>query len=226
MKNLLVYALLFSFIALCGADPAALNKEGAEAIRKKDFATALAKYDAAIKASTNGAQRYAALMGKYQAMRGLKQWKESEAMLLDAVENDQTLNPIHIRRILNLVAGYNLWNGRHDFAISLLKQAHNLPAPKVSNDYFRTCYYLATLYANRKNQPQMALEIITPIAEPKGTHPSNSFQAFMLIGSIHEKAGRKAEALQAYKRALAHGSRITYKYDLSPAKKAIERLSK
>lgn len=226
MKKIFTFVAVLTACVLCGSDFAALSKDGAAANRKKDFASALNKYEAALKVSADSRQRAEALVGKYLALRGLKRTQEGETMLLNAVENDQMLKPLQLRQILNTLAGYNLWNGRHDFAISLLKQAHNLEAPRAGNDYFRTCYYLATLYVNRKKQPQMALEVITPIAGIKGMHPANSFNAFMLIGEVHEKAGRKAEALKAYKLALGHGSRIRYKYDLTPAKKAIERLSR
>jgi hypothetical protein len=48
----------------------------------------------------------------------------------------------------------------------------------------------------------------------------------MLCGAAYEKMGKKDEALNHYKAALESGKKVTYKFDYSPAEKAIERLSK
>jgi hypothetical protein len=59
----------------------------------------------------------------------------------------------------------------------------------------------------------------------KEIHPSLIYQGNMEIGKVYETFGKKALAIEAYKRALAAGKSITYKYNYSAAEKALARLN-
>ncbi len=224
MKKLMSAVILIAAVLLQGADYAELNKAAAAAAKAKDYAGAEAKYTEAMKAAINSVQKSQAIMGKYQALRSQKKWKESEEFMTEAVE-DEMLKPEQIRYLLNMFAASYLWTNRYEFGLSLLQQAQNQQCPKTSNAYYNTYYYMATIYL-RKKQPQAAIEALSEVMKVKGVHPANLYTGSMTIGSAYEKLGKKEEALKCYQQALNYGKQVKYKFDYSPAQKAIDRLSK
>ena len=57
-------------------------------------------------------------------------------------------------------------------------------------------------------------------------HLANHYSAHMRTGKAYEQLGKKDEALKHYRKALECGKKIKYKFNYSPAEKAIERMSK
>ena len=224
MKTIITTVVLLAAAVLQGGDYAASFKEAAAAAKAKDYALAEAKYGEAIQSAANSVEKCRAISGKYQALNKQKKWKEAEAFMTEAVE-DEMLKPEQIRYLLNMFAASYLWTNRADFALKLLQQAQNMPSPKTGNDYFRTYTYMAAIYM-RKNQPQAALETINNVLVLKGLHPANYYTGHMDAGMAYEKLGKKEEALKHYRIALENGKKVQYKFNYSAAEKAIERLSK
>lgn len=228
MKSTLIAAgLLFGGLVFAEADFGTIYAEAAKAAKEKDFAAAEAKYGEAADAAKDSQQRSRAILGKFQAMRSQKKVSDAEKFALKAVEEDEMLKPQEIRLILNTVAATMLWwPKRNDYAMTLLQQAQNCQCPKGSNIYYNTFYYIAHLYNNKK-QYQAVIEVLeSNVLNVKEQHPANHFTANLLCGSAYEKMGKKDEALNHYKAALEAGKKVKYKFDCSPAEKAIERLSK
>ena len=228
MKTTLIAAgLLLGGLVFAEADFGKIYAEAGKAAKAKDFAAAEAKYGEAVDAAKTSQQRCQAILGKFQAIRAQKKVGDAEKFALKAVEEDEMLKNPEIRLILNTVAGTLLWwPKRNDYAMTLLQQAQNCQAPKGSNVYYQTFYYMAHLYNNKK-QYQAAIEVLgNNVLNVKEQHPANHYTANMLSGAAYEKLGKKDEALNHYKAALEAAKKVKYKFDYSPAEKAIERLSK
>ena len=223
-QKVIAAVILIAATILHGGDFASLSNEAATAVKAKDFASAEAKYAEAMNAAGDSVQKCRAIIGKYQALRSQKKWKEAESFMTEAVE-DEMLKPQEIRNLLNTFASSYLWTNRLDFALELLQQAQNQPCPKTSNEYFRTYDYMSTIYM-RKKQPQTALEVISKVLILKGLHPANYYTGHMDAGKACEKLNNKEEALKHYRLALENGKKVKYKFNYSDAEKAIERLSK
>ena len=226
MKTSLIVAwLLFGGVLLAEADFIQLCQDGAKAAKEKDFVTAEAKYGEAMKAAADSQQKCKAVLGKFQALRSRKQYKEAEKFALDAVE-DEMLKPQEARQILNVLAGSMLWwNKREDYALNLLRQAENCECPKNSSAYYTTYYYMAILYGKKK-QPQTAIEVMEKVLQIRGLHPAHLFNAYMMIGKSYEQLDKPDKALDNYKAALENGKKVKYKFNYSAAEKAVERLNK
>ena len=224
MKKTIFAAMILMAAAASGEDYGTVFQEAVKAANGKDYALAEAKYGEAMKLAGNSVQKCRAASGKYQALRSQKKDREAEMFMTAAVE-DEMLKPPEIRSLLNTFAAGYLWSSRPDFALTLLQQAQNQECPKTSNEYFRTYYYMATVYI-RKNQPQAAIEVLGNVLVLKGLHPANYYSGNMTAGSAYEKLGKKEEALKHYRIALENGRKVKYKFSYAAAEKAIERLSK
>ncbi len=224
MKRFLTVLAVIAMAVLHGADYSELFQEAKAAVKRKDYAEAEAKYGEAVKAGGSSAQKCTAILGKFRAMRSQKKSRAAEKYALDAVENEQ-LDPPQIREILNLVAHPMIWDGRQDQALNLLQQARSCECPNSSNTFYATFSYLATIYLIKK-QPQEAIAVMNNVTQVKNQHPANHFSAHMKIGQAYEQLGKKEEALKHYRLALDSAKKIKYKFDCSPAEKAIERLSR
>ena len=138
MKRFLSAMMILSAALVNGQDYGKILAEAKAAVKQKNYAAAEMKYGEAVKAAGNSAQKGAAIVGKYQAMRSQKKSRAAEKFALDAVENE-TLDPLEIRLILNTVAATMLWwPKRNDYAMTLLQQAQNCQCPKGSNIYYNT----------------------------------------------------------------------------------------
>ena len=223
--SLILTGLLFGGVLLAESDFIQLCQDGAKAAKAKDFVTAEAKYDEAMKAAVDSQQKCKAVLGKFQAMRSRKKYQDAEKFALNAVE-DEMLKPQEARQILNVLAGSVLWwNKREDYALELLQQAENCECPKNTSVYFTTYYYMALLYGKKK-QPQTAIEVIEKVLQITGMHPANLFNAYMVMGKSYEQLNDPEKALKNYKAALENGKKVKYKFNYSAAEKAVERLSK
>ena len=225
MKRLLmVTAFILANALLAESDFSRFFSEANNAMKSNDYATAEQKFDEAIKAAQDSKLKTQAILGKFKSMRRQKKIREAEKFALTSVE-DEKLKPSEVRQILNTVADSLLWSPRIDFALDLLKQAQNFECPKRSNVFYKTFYDMAILY-DRKNQPQSVIEVLDNILKVREQHPANLYTAYLKTGMAYEKLGKKDEALKSYNAALECGRRVKYKFDFSPAEKAIERLSR
>ena len=224
MKHLFTAVFIMSMVILHGADYGKIYQEAQAAVKQKDYAAAETKFDEAMKAAADSGQKCNAILGKFNAMRSQKKYTEAEKFALAAVE-DESLKSPEIRHILNTIANSLLWSSRPDFAMDLLRQAQNFECPKYSNVYYATFYCTAVLY-QRKKQPKMVIEVLDNVLKVKSQHPGNHYSANMMIGKAYEQLGQKEEALKHYKAALEAARKVKYKFDFSPAEKAVERLSK
>ena len=223
--TLIVAGLIYGGILLAETDFGQLCQDAAKAAKEKDFVTAEVKYGEAMKAAADSQQKCKAILGKFQALRSRKKYKDAEKFALDAVE-DEMLKPQEARQILNTLAGTMLWwNKREDYALNLLQQAENCECPKNSNVYFTTYYYMAILYGKKK-QPQTAIEVMEKVLQIRGLHPAHLFNAYMMTGKFYEQLNQPEKALENYKAALENGKKVKYKFDYSAAEKAVERLRK
>ena len=225
MKTALIAAgLLFGGLVFAQADFGQIYAEAGKAAKAKDFAAAEAKYGEALTAARDSKQKCQAVLGKFQAMRGQKKKLAAEKFALDAVENER-IDPPQIREILNAVAYPMIWDGRQEQARDLLQQARSCECPNDSNTFFATFSYLATIHLNKK-EPQEAIAVLTNVTQVRNQHDANHFAAHMKIAQAYEQLGKKDEALRHYRLALEHGKKVKYKFDCSPAEKAIGRMSR
>lgn len=208
MKKMFLIATLLGAVVLSGADFAAQVKEA----------------DAVLAQSTDSKARYQAIQKKFTAMRKLKQYNESEKFLIDAVKTDKHMRASHKRGLLNYLAGLNLWNGRHMFALEVLKQAGAIEVSHASNDYYRTFFYQACIYNGRTKEYQKTLDSVTPLLTDPKIHPVCLYDCYSVVGSAYEKLGDKAKALDAFKKAIEVGKKGKRK--VTDAEKAVVRLSK
>ena len=225
-KTILLAVFILSSGILCGADYHSCVKEADAAMKAKDYETAVAKYDEAVKNSKRSIDKRSAVYGKYRALKAQKKWKEADNYMLEIADSDETLDSKDARFLLTMVAGGHLWDRYYEDALKLLQQAQNIQAPKASNEYYLTYYYMATIYGARKKQYSAAIETLKDVITIKELHPANLYTANMVMGDAYEKLGKKEEALKHYKAALESGKKVKYKYNYSGASKAIERLSK
>ena len=210
--SLIVAGLLFGGVLLAEADFVQLCQDGAKATKKKDYITAEAKYDEAMKAAADSQQKCKAVLGKFQAMRNRKKYKEAEKFALNAVE-DEMLKPQEARRILNALAESMLWwNKREDHVLNLLQQAENCECSKNTSVYFTTYYYMALIYG-KKNQPQTAIEVMEKVLQIRELHPAHLFNANMVMGKSYEQLNDPGKALENYKAALENGKKVKYKFN-------------
>ena len=226
MKNYF-FAIIVSALSLAyGGDYGISLRDAGNAMKEKNYAVAETKYGEAIVAAKDSKQKCDAVLGKYKAMRrqGKQKIKESESFVTEALEDEMLKSP-EVRFILNTVAYDFLWTPRFEYSLELLKQAQAVPCPESSNTYFRTYFYMAHAF-NRKKQIEAAIEALDAVFAAKGVHPSNLFDAHFFSGQLHEKLGKKDDALKHYKKSLEAGKRVKFKIDLSRAEKAIERLTK
>lgn len=226
MKKIFTFGAMLFCAAIFAATPAELIKEGAAALKAKDYTTAFAKYTEAQKTAVNNSQRRNAIIGIFNTYIGRGKHKEARAFMENAVE-DENLKNSDIRILLNhLASPYIWWSAQSSYALNILKQAQKIEVSKNSNEYYCTFFYMASIYNHSMKDYKTAIEIITPITQIKDQHPANKFNAYMIIGVAHERLGNKEEALKAYKNAVSSAKQITYKYNYSRAEKAVERLSK
>ncbi len=226
MKKFLTLVAASLCTVIMAADPAALLKEGAAALKAKDFTTALAKYTEAQNSAVNNVQKRNAIMGKFNTY--IRQGKHADARkFMEAAVEDEGLKNTDVRLLLNhLATPYIWWPAQAQYAINILKQAQNVEVSKNSNEYYNSYFLLASAYGHCFKEYKTVIEVITPITQITGQHPANKYNAYMLIGNAHERLGNKEEALQAFKNAVAWGKKIPYKYNYSRAETAVERLSK
>lgn len=227
MKKILTVLMMMIVTAIFAADPIALINEAKDAVKAKDFKTAVAKYGEAEAAAVNSVQAHAAIKGKFLALRSLKELNTAKDYMLKSIENEKLSN-LHIRDLINELSRYYIWGSKpqREFALNLLKQAQSIEVAKNSNQYYRTLSYLSTMYLNQLNQPETVIELMQEIPKITAQHPSNKHNACYYIGSAYEKLGKKEEALKYYKEALSWAKKVTYKYNTKNTERAIERLSK
>ncbi len=208
MKKMFLIATLLGAVVLSGADFAAQVKEAE---------TVLAQ-------NTDSKARYQAIQKKFNAMRKLKQYTEAEKFLFETAKSDKHMRASHKRGLLNYLAGLNLWNGRHMFALEVLKEAQAIEVSHASNDYYRTFFYKGCIYNGRTKEYQKTIDTVTPLLSDPKIHPFCLYDCYCVVGAAYEKLGDKAKALDAYKKAVESGKKGKRK--VTDAEKSVERLSK
>ena len=210
---------------LSAADYAQLRIEAEKAAEAKDFVTAEAKYGEAVEAAPDSKEKTQAILGKFQAMRAQKKVKDAEDFVLGSVEDD-AIRTEDARHILNTLVETMLRRpDREDRAMDLLRQAQNCECPQSSNVYYRTFYYMASLYG-KKQEYQAQIDVLENVLRAKGQHLANLYTAHLMTGGAYEKLELPEEALKHYRLALEYGKKVKYKFDITSAEKAVERMSK
>ncbi len=128
------------------------------------------------------------------------------------------------RSLLNSFAGNFLWTPKYSYALELLQRAEQLAVPANDKENFLTYYYMGTIYVSKLRDYDKGVQVMLPLMQTKGLHPSYRYQGWYLIGSAYERNGNQAKALEAYKNALNFAKTITYKYDYSACEKKIATL--
>ena len=222
--QLILTGLLFSGMLLA-ANFGELNEAAEKAAKEKDFVTAEAKYGEAVEAAPDSKEKTQAILGKFQAMRAQKKVKDAEDFVLGSVEDD-AIRTEDARHILNTLVETMLRRpDQEDRAMDLLRQAQNCECPQNSNVYYRTFYYMASLYG-KKQEYQAQIDVLENVLRAKGQHLANLYTAHLMTGGAYEKLELPEEALKHYRLALEYGKKVKYKFDITSAEKAVERMSK
>jgi len=191
---------------------------------EKDPALALTKYEEATQEATNAKQRLASIMARCKILRQQKQILPMQD-LLKAELGNKIYKDIQLRKLINTLASLTLFGSKFEEGLMLLNQAQNLKIDPACNDYYATYYYMSYIYFYRKHEPEAAIECLQNVLKVKRQHPANHYTANFLTGNAYEKLGKKEEAIEHYKAAIVAGKRVTYKFDYSPAEKALAKLT-
>ena len=153
-----------------------------------------------------------------QKLERAKKYSEAVTFYDRAVRENPRMSPNTQRLFLNR-CGY-LEDDVHK-KMDFFRRAYLVKGRNATENY-RTCLWMGGCY--RRFNPGKALGYFQNMQNIKEIHPSLIYQGNMEIGKIYEAMGKKTLALAAYKRALAAGKSVTYKYNYSAAEKALARL--
>ena len=181
---------------------------------KKIFLSAVLLFAAAFCLAAN--ER--ALIAQGQKLERARKYTEAVAFYDKAVRENPGLSVNTQRFFLNR-CGY--WEKDIRKKMDFFRRACLIKSRNATENY-RTCLWLGGCY--RQFSLSKALGYFQNMHNIKEIHPSLIYQGNMEIGKVYEAFGKKAQALAAYKRALAAGKSITYKYNYSAAEKALARL--
>ena len=223
------YLLLFFFLFICGnlssADSSKLRREAETLKRAGDLTGAFRKYGEAQNAADTSKERLACIQARYMLLASMKRRKNALALLKSHLEDEKLADP-ELRHLVNTYASQIMWGSEEEKseALALLSNAQLLKTT-VQYDFFSSFYLAAHIYAARKNH-EAAITLMRTVLDRKGMHPAILYSAALLSGQMYEKLGRKQEAREHYEKALEYGRKVTYKFDYTPAQRAVERLSK
>ena len=159
-----------------------------------------------------------ALIVRGRELEKARKYEEAVAFYAQTVQENAKLSPTTCRLFLNR-CGYLEKDTQKK--IDYYRRACLVPGRDATENY-RTYLWLGGCY--RKYSPGKALGYYQNMPDPKAIHPSLIYQGYMEIGKVYELQGKKALAVEAYKKALVAGKSITYKYNYSAAEKALARL--
>ncbi len=159
------------------------------------------------------------LIAEGQKLERARKYAEAVAFYDKAVRENPELSVNTQRFFLNR-CGY--WERDVRKKMDFFRRACLIKSRNATENY-RTCLWLGGCY--RQFSLSKALGYFQNMQNIKEIHPSLVFQGNMEIGKVYETFGKKALAIEAYKRALAAGKSITYKYNYSAAEKALARLN-
>ncbi|MBO7147684.1 MAG: hypothetical protein J6W81_08050, partial [Lentisphaeria bacterium] len=104
-KTILLAGFMLTAGILCGADFKTSYAEAGDAMKAKDYVTAAAKYDEAVKSGKTSMEKRNAISGKYRALKAQKKWKEADDFVLETADSDEVLQAKDARFLLTMVAG-------------------------------------------------------------------------------------------------------------------------
>lgn len=224
MKFTMILSALFMAAVLNAADFNALIREGNAAQAKKDYNTAAAKFAEAAKLAKKSPEKYQAYAGQLTALRSASKLKEADA-LVEAVTEDEDIKGVDLRRFINHAASQDLWSHRPQKCFELLQAAKGVQCPTYDNAFFATYYYLGHYYLSRAKKYDLCIQTMQEaLKDAKGTHPANSYTAWMLIGYAQEKSGKKKDALESFKTAKSYLKKVTYKVSFAEVDKKIKEM--
>ena len=166
MKRFLSAMMILSAALVNGQDYGKILAEARAAVKQKDYAAAEMKFGEAVKAAGNSAQKGAAIVGKYQAMRSRKKSREAEKFALDAVEkriqdffakqdmddlrayeldgtpqSEPAMHPVAIKAVLGAAS----IGSESEHRMKFLKQFAEMEPRKGKRRYYDNCLYFFCL---------------------------------------------------------------------------------
>ena len=225
MKFLLIPLSMLFCGLLSGGSYAELKNEADNLAAAKDIPRALEKYAEAQTAAAASGERLICILERYKLLISAKRREEAAALLKSHLEDEKLADP-ELRHLVNTYASQIMWGSEEEKseALALLSNAQLLKTT-VQYDFFSSFYLAAHIYAARKNH-EAAITLMRTVLDRKRMHPAILYSAALLSGQMYEKLGRKQEAQKHYEKALEYGRKVTYKFDYTPAQRAVERLSK
>ena len=107
--------------------------------------------------------------------------------------------------------------------LNYLRQACLIVNADPSESY-RTYQLLGYFFI--RSEPEKALGYFLNFGKEEKVAPALVYNGYLEAGRIMEAKGDKAKALDFYRKSLAFGKKVSYKYDFSNAEKAVLRLEK
>ncbi len=159
-------------------------------------------------------------MERGMALERQKKQPEAAAYYLKVLETEKLAS--HTRRwMLNKVAIFR-WADQREAAVQCLRQASLCSAD--ATETYRTKVFLGAYY--EKYDRFRSVNYYLSMQQEKQIHPGLRYQGYFNAASCYERLGDPAEALKCYRKAVEAGKSVPYKYNYTPAEKAVARLEK
>ncbi len=224
MKLPILCFLLCMVTIFAEEEYAQLLQEATAAENAGNADLALDRWAATQKAAGTPLLRLEAVTARYRILAGQGKKSDAAKVLADALEKEE-FSELEQRILLNMLAHELFRSPRYEYALFLLNRAGRLSIPPSRNEYYQTFDLKAHIWYSRKENPEVAYQIITEMTDCVDTHPANRFSANFFAGNLCEKMGLNEMALRHYRQALEHGRKVTYKFNWQAAEKAIERMT-
>ncbi len=156
------------------------------------------------------------LVEQGQALERSGKIKEAGVFYREAL--NKNLSPAVRRTFLNRCA---MFGGNNQAKQDFLYRASMVTGADPTETY-RT--FLLLGYLNSRNAPDKALGYFLNFGEEKKVAPALVYSGYLEAGRIMERRKKYQQALEFYRKSLAAGKAVTYKYNYSAAENAVAKV--
>ena len=223
-KILFAFAAVLLFLDLSGSDYKTLMKQGAAAVKKKNFELAQQKYSEAYGAAGNAEEKYQNVIEQARCLSALKRVDERKKLLEGELRKPEYL-PSQKQQMLHRLASQYLWGKNYDYALDKLNLALSIDGGVDVHSvlYFSLCHYACLIYYHKKKEYEPIILLMEPLTD-LCQYDVNRIVVYTMLGNAYAKLNRTEDAVKNYRLAIKLGKQM--KTDTSKLEQELRKLTK